>query len=76
MSIIPIITAKQLLSVLLKTGFQIARQKGSHIRLENIITKKSTTVPLHTGDLSRKMISQILKQAGVSVSDFLKILGK
>lgn len=74
MSIIPVITVKQLLSVLIKAGFKIIRQKGSHIRLVNPITGKATTIAMHAGDLSRKMIMKILKQAGVSAKDFLKFL--
>lgn len=74
MSIIPIITVKQLLSVLLKAGFKMIRQKGSHIRLIHPITGRATTLAMHAGDLSRRMIMKILKQAGISAKDFLKFL--
>lgn len=74
MSIIPILTPKQMLAILLKAGFKILGQKGSHIRLEHPITKRNTTIALHTKDFSRKMISKILKQSGLKVNDFLRIL--
>ena len=76
MSIIPIITSKQLLTILLKVGFKILRQRGSHIRLQHPMTKMSTTIPMHAGDLSRKMITKILKQAGLSVNEFIKFFRK
>ncbi len=76
MSIIPALTPKQILRALLKAGFQIIRQRGSHIRLEHPISGKSTTVALHVKDMSRKMTLVILKQAGVSVKDFIKFLKK
>lgn len=74
MSIIPVISASKMLAVLLKAGFTIERQKGSHIFLKNSMTQKRTIVAMHAGDLSRKMIKIILKEAGLSVKDFLNIL--
>jgi len=76
MSILPILRPKQLLAILLKAGFKIVRQKGSHIRLEHPLTGKSTTIALHAKDFSRKMISKILKQAGISIQEFLRLLKK
>ena len=74
MSIIPIIRATQMLAVLLKAGFVIVRQAGSHVRLKNYATGKATTVALHSKDLTRKTITTILKQAEISVETFLKLL--
>ncbi len=76
MSIIPSLPPRQLLLLLLRAGFKILRQKGSHIRIEHPVTKKSTTIVMHPGELSGKIISKILKQAGLAVSEFLKLLGK
>ena len=76
MSIIPIITPRELLSILLKAGFKIIRQKGSHIRVTHPISGKSTTIAMHAKDFSRNMTRKILRQAGISVREFLKILGK
>lgn len=76
MSIIPILTPKELLSILLKAGFRIVRQKGSHIWLTHPVAKKSTTIAIHAKDFSRKMISKILKQAGISVQELLHLLRK
>ena len=73
MSIIPILTARQILLLLLKAGFKIIGQKGSHIRLEHPITGKQTTVAMHARDLSRSLITRILKQAGISVQEFLRL---
>lgn len=72
MSIVPILTPKKLLMILLKAGFHIVRQKGSHVWLTNPITQKSTTIAIHTRDFSRKMIATILKQAGISIQEFLR----
>ena len=71
MSIIPILAAREVLRRLLKLGFTIVSQKGSHIKLHHPITGARTQVPLHPGDLGRSLITQIIKQARVSVQTFL-----
>ena len=74
MSIIPILTPKRMLAILLKAGFKVVGRKGSHVRLKHPVTKRSTTVALHNKDFSHRMTSQILKQAGLMLIDFLKLL--
>ncbi|MDO8581996.1 MAG: type II toxin-antitoxin system HicA family toxin [bacterium] len=76
MSILPILSAKELLRALHRGGFIMLRQKGSHIRIRHPLTGMSTTIPLHAHDLSRKMITTILKQAGISLAEFLQLLEK
>ncbi len=51
----PIVSAKEMVTVLLKAGFKIIRQKGSHIRFHHPLTDKSTTVAMHAGDLTREL---------------------
>ena len=69
--------AVAIVKVLLKAGFRIIRQKGSHIHLRHISdTTRHATVPNHPKDISRKNLASILKQAGLTVEEFLKLLGK
>lgn len=74
MSIIPIISAARMIAVLLKAGFRIVRQTGSHIIFRNPVTLRKTVVAFHRRDLTRKMMKLILKQAGLSLDDFLRLL--
>lgn len=74
MSIIPIIKPAEMLGVLLKAGFVILRTRGSHVLLRHPVTKRATTVLMHPGDLFRRTIANTLKQAGLSVSEFLRLL--
>jgi predicted RNA binding protein YcfA (HicA-like mRNA interferase family) len=77
MGIIPIIKASRLIPILLKFGFRIVRQAGSHVQLEHFFDKtRKLTVPMHSKDLSIKTITSILKQAKISLGDFLKMLGR
>lgn len=77
MGMIPIIRPQKLLSVILKIGFKIIRQKGSHITLEHILYKaRKVTVPMHNKDLPIKTLLSILKQAKISLKEFLELLKK
>ncbi|MFY9463285.1 MAG: type II toxin-antitoxin system HicA family toxin [Candidatus Sungiibacteriota bacterium] len=74
MSLLPIIRAKDMIHTLLKAGFRIVRSRGSHFRFEHPLTKRQVTVAFHPGDLSRRMIHSILRQAGLTAEEFLRYL--
>ena len=77
MGIIPILRAHRLVSVLIRVGFKIVRQAGSHVHLEHITDKtRKITIPMHNGDLPIKTLLSILKQARISLSEFLNIIGR
>ena len=63
MSIIPILTAKEIIRVLLKAGFKVVRQRGSHVRLElrNDRGTWAETVPMHR-EVARGTLRGILKR--------------
>lgn len=72
----PIVSAREMITILLKAGFRIIRQKGSHIRFHHPLTNKSTTIAMHAGGLTRKVIKQILSQSGISNKSFIELLKK
>lgn len=77
MSIVPILKSKDLLKALLKAGFRIVRQSGSHIRLQHLRdSTRQTTIPHHSADIPRWLLGEILKQAKISVKELLKLLKK
>jgi len=66
--------ATAIIRVLLKAGF-IVRQRGSHVFLRHALDQRRfATVPRHTRDVSRKDLASILRQAKLSVEDFLNLL--
>ena len=73
MSIITILPASEVLRRLIRAGFRVNNYKGSHVKLFNPINGRRTEIPMHPGDLGRKLISKILKQAGLSVKEFIKL---
>lgn len=53
-------------------GFGFDRQAaGSHEIWFNAATNRYTTIPNHPGDMPEGTLRAILRQAGVSVEDFL-----
>lgn len=77
MSIIPILRAREIISLLLKLGFSIVRQRGSHVRLRHLFDPtKNVSVPMHNKDVPPRILLSILKQAQITLSDFLKIVRK
>ncbi len=69
---LPVISGENLIRVLRKFGYEIARQKGSHVRLRNDAEPKRlpVTVPLHK-ELARGTLKSILGDAGISVEELL-----
>jgi predicted RNA binding protein YcfA (HicA-like mRNA interferase family) len=60
-------SAKDLITILKKNGFEFKRSKGSHHIYENQVTGKITVVPVHRNkDLPKGTYYGILKQAGLN----------
>jgi len=75
---IPALRPKKLLRALLRAGFFVHYQKGSHIQLRNYSNPKlRVTIPFHTRfDLPPSVIKSILNQAEISREEFLNFLSK
>ena len=72
---LPVISGKDVIKVLNKVGYEVVRQKGSHLRLKAIYEpgRKPLTVPLHN-PIKRGLLRQIIKDANLSVEEFVKLL--
>ncbi len=77
MARLPSVTASEVIHGLKKAGFVFDRQaKGSHEIWYNPATKRRTTVPNHPGvDIRKGTLKAILKEAGISVEEFLLLIG-
>jgi len=67
---------KVIINALLRNGFYIHHQKGSHVHLRHRLkTYLRVTIPFHTKfDLPISVTKSILKQADITRKDFLKLL--
>jgi len=74
---LPRITGEELVKVLQKEGFEIARQKGSHVQVRKYIEAQKLTfpVPVHKGKILKPgTLKGILRKAGVSVGHLNELL--
>jgi predicted RNA binding protein YcfA (HicA-like mRNA interferase family) len=70
----PQVTARADPRFLEAQGFVADRQAGSHLTLRHPGRQVSVTVPVHTGvDTGRGLAVRILKDAGFSVDDCLRL---
>ena len=66
--------ASDVVRKLRRAGFVFDRQrKGSHQIWWHRETGKRTTVPMHPGDLPEGTVAAIVKQAGLTVDEFLDL---
>ena len=66
-------TYRQVTRKLRRLGFAFDRQaRGSHEIWWNPDTRRRTTIPNHPGDVPEGTLSAILKQAGVTIEEFLR----
>lgn len=73
MTRLPSVSGRECIRVLEKAGFYIKRQRGSHIIMQRDDPYANVVVPNHR-TLKRGMLSSILKQADLSVDEFLALL--
>lgn len=72
---LPVISARKLIKVLKKKGFELDRTEGSHHIYRHPITKLRASVPVHAShDLGRGITKSILKDAHISPSEFIQLL--
>lgn len=71
---LPAVRARQLIRVLEKKGWRLARTKGSHHYFAHPDRPNLVSVPVHSGDLKRPLVAGILKDAGIGREEFLKLL--
>lgn len=70
---LPAVRPRQLVRILERKGWQRVRTKGSHLVFAHPDTPKLVTVP-NPGDLKRPLLAGILKDAGISREEFLRLL--
>lgn len=74
MTRMPQVTARDLVRFLKSQGYIEDRQSGSHLTLWHEEREVSVTVPIHTGaDIGRGLAARILKDAGFTVEDYLRL---
>ena len=72
---LPSVSGERVIRALKRGGFVELRQKGSHVSLERRVGDKvfKTVVPTHS-ELAKGTLSDILKQGGLRIEEFLALL--
>lgn len=71
---IPALTPDDVIRALHKLGFEVVRQRGSHVRMRHP-DLRIVTVPVHAGqDLGRGILGKILRDAQLTRQEFLGAL--
>lgn len=76
MAKLPCCSGKEVLNVLLKEGFSIKRQRGSHVILSKARDEKHlyVTIPLHANkDIPPGTLLSIIRQAGMKKEEFMEL---
>ena len=71
---LPSVRPQEVVRALERAGWQVARQKGSHLSLKKEGVAFLVTVPLHRRELPRGTLRAIVEDAGLSVEEFLELL--
>lgn len=72
---LPVLKAREVVRALLRAGFYIHHQTGSHVQLRHhTLPQLRVTVPNHPGDVPKRDLHSILRQSNLSVEEFLKLL--
>jgi predicted RNA binding protein YcfA (HicA-like mRNA interferase family) len=71
LSRLPLLSWREVVKALTKAGFQVARQKGSHLIL--IKNEFIVPVPKHQ-EIKRGLLLEIIAEANLTKEEFLKLL--
>jgi predicted RNA binding protein YcfA (HicA-like mRNA interferase family) len=74
MTRLPVVDFRTMEKALLKLGFQVVRQKGSHVFYRHP-DGRTTTLPCHPGrDFARPLIREILREIKLSPGQLANLL--
>jgi len=74
MSRLPAVKPPEVIKALQKAGFIIHHIKGSHYTLKQPETGRRVTVPYHRREMKPGTLANIIRQAGLTKEEFLKLL--
>ncbi len=73
MSPLPVVSGQECVKALEKRGFYLKRREGSHMILRKDNPFHQVVVPDHK-ELDRGTLRAIIRQAGLDIEDFTKLL--
>jgi predicted RNA binding protein YcfA (HicA-like mRNA interferase family) len=71
----PVVSGRRLIKVLEAEGWEVVRQRGSHVRLRKADARAVLVVPVHD-ELKKGTLARILREAGLHPDDLRRALGQ
>ena len=71
---LPVVTSKECIKTLERAGFFLDRTRGSHHHYRHPEKPGTVTVAVHGGTIKRKTLSSVVKQAALTVEQFIELL--
>jgi len=74
---LPVLSGEELVKLLRKVGYEVVRQKGSHLRLKNAhdSSRNPLTVPLHD-EIRPGLLRKILRDANLTMDELQALIEK
>jgi len=69
----PVVSGKRLIKALEVDGWEVVRQRGSHVRLKKVGRRNALVVPLHK-EIKRGTLGGILRDADLNSEDLRRLL--
>ena len=71
---LPSVRPQEAVRALERAGWEVARQKGSHVSLKKEGVAFLVTVPMHRREVPRGTLRAIIEDAGPTIDEFLTLL--
>ena len=71
---LPVMKPREVVAALQKAGFELRRQTGSHIIMYKPGIRHAISIPQHPKDLPKGTLRAIIREAGLTRDEFLKLL--
>ena len=72
MSRLPVVSGKELIKILMKTGYYVRGRESSHVHLRHP-SRQPLTVPDHK-EIARGTLRAIIRESGLTVAEFNRLL--
>ncbi len=72
---LPLLSGDRAVKYFEKLGYQVIRQRGSHIRMRHLTdpSKQPLSIPRHK-QLGRGLLRKLLRDSGLSIEEFVDLL--
>jgi predicted RNA binding protein YcfA (HicA-like mRNA interferase family) len=68
----PVLKPNEIITVLIKLGFVVVSQRGSHIKLRKEGKETRTVIIPNHYEVAKGTLKAILEQAGLTIEEFLR----